>query len=350
MKRYLFFTSLFFLCFSSGTVLHAQISLEPQTIVLFDGQTLDGWMQQQNNEAAFSAGEMADLFGLAARLLSGHDPLSRFITDGLPDSLIKGLQTPDSLKLRSLRSMLAREFNKLLPDSGLYRRDFFDGIDLRDKTLEMLRISPQGYARMKLNRLLIEDAYPEITKAVMPAWIVKDGAMASTGTGRGVIYTTTDYSHYRLIFTVRHVSGNPDHRAGILIFCERPGENEKPQDALGGIQFQVPYAGHWDYRPGKNNSGKDYFTRLVKPEVDEREWSRVEILVDASKGTARMAVAQPVDSPAVEVLRFEDPGAGKTGPVAWQMHNAGLFDEYKDVIIEVNPVRDELITVGESGE
>jgi aminoglycoside/choline kinase family phosphotransferase len=47
-----------------------------------------------------------------------------------------------------------------------------------------------------------------------------------------------------------------------------------------------------------------------------------------------MAVAQPLGSKAVEVLDFQDAAAGKIGPIALQMHNAGLFDEYKDVSIE----------------
>lgn len=57
-----------------------------------------------------------------------------------------------------------------------------------------------------------------------------------------------------------------------------------------------------------------------------------------------MAVAQPVGAQAVEVLDFNVPEAGKTGPIAWQMHNAGLFDEYKDVTIEIDPQDDALIT------
>jgi hypothetical protein len=36
----------------------------------------------------------------------------------------------------------------------------------------------------------------------------------------------------------------------------------------------------------------------------------------------------------VDVLAFTDPSAGKPGPIAWQMHNAGLYDEYKDVTIQ----------------
>jgi hypothetical protein len=58
-----------------------------------------------------------------------------------------------------------------------------------------------------------------------------------------------------------------------------------------------------------------------------------------------MAVSQPPGSKAVEVLDFRDPAAGRVGPVAWQMHNAGLFDEYRDVTIEPDPKNAELITV-----
>src|SRR6185369_11580372 len=121
---------------------------------------------------------------------------------------------------------------------------------------------------------------------------------------------------YRLMFTLRHISGNPDHQACVLIFCSRPQGEEKPLDALGGIQFQPPNGGRWDYRPGVNNNGGAEFTVLTKPGFDSHAWSRVEILADASKGTARMAVAQPPGSKAVEVLSFHDPAAGKVGPVA----------------------------------
>lgn len=175
-------------------------------------------------------------------------------------------------------------------------------------------------------------------------WVVKDGAMASTGSGRGVIYTAKDYGRFRLLFTVRHVSGNPDHQACVLIFCNRPGREEKPLDALGGIQFQVPNGGHWDYRPGMNNNGGPEFTTVTKTHFDPHAWSHIEILADARKGTARMAVAQPPGAKALEVLSFNNPAAGKTGPIAWQMHNAGLFDEYKDVSVEVDP-SEELTTM-----
>ena len=176
-------------------------------------------------------------------------------------------------------------------------------------------------------------------------WTAKDGAMASLGEGRGVLHTEKSFGNYRLIFTMRHIGGPPsDHQACVLIFCNAPADGAA-LDALGGIQFQPPNGGSWDYRPGKNNSGKGLFTRLPHPKFDPHEWSQVELLVNADAGTARMAVAQPVGTKACEVLDFKDPTAGQRGPITWQMHNKGLFDEYKDVRIEENPTADNLVTV-----
>ena len=182
------------------------------------------------------------------------------------------------------------------------------------------------------------------TVDINKVWTVKDGAMASLGAGRGVLFTRKDYGNYRLVFQVRHLSGKPDHQACVLIFCTPP-TNGRALDALGGIQLEPPVGYGWDYRPGKNNNGKGLFKRCPHPKFNPHEWSQVELLVNADKGTARMAVAQPVGMQACEVLDFKDPTAGKIGPIAFQMHNKGLFDEYRDVRIEVDPKENRLITV-----
>jgi hypothetical protein len=178
------------------------------------------------------------------------------------------------------------------------------------------------------------------------SWTVTNGVMADKGAARGVLYTKNDYSHYRILFSVRHVSGTkPDHQPCVLFFDTRPEEGKKPLDALAAVQIQPPSGYTWDYRPGHNNAGKGEFKSHPHPKFDPHEWSRVELLVDAAKGTARMAVAQPPGGKAVEVVDFNVPEAGKPGPFAIQIHNKGLFDEYKDVTVEVDPKDDELITV-----
>jgi hypothetical protein len=179
------------------------------------------------------------------------------------------------------------------------------------------------------------------------SWTVKDGILASRGVARGVLYTTRQYRNYRVIFDVRHAGFLPklDHQACVLFFGTAPAEGQKPIDALGAVQIQVPPGYTWDYRKGHNNAGKGEFKSFKHRKFDAGQWSRVELLINADRGTARMAVAQPVGSDAVEVVDFEMPDAGKVGPFALQMHNKGLFDEYANIAIEEQPAKDELVTV-----
>ena len=246
---------------------------------------------------------------------------------------------------------LVNELNQLLTGPSIYDAARFQAVALRPETKRLLARKLHGLPLAHLNKLLLEDAYPtDLVRNSAPGWIAKDGALSSTGAGRGVIYTVKDYTRYKLTLTMRHVSGNPDHQACFLIFCVRPQPGEIPPDVLSGIQFQPPNGGHWDYRPTVNGSGGAEFATVNKTAFDPHQWSRVEVLVDAGKGTARMAVSQPIGSKPVEVLRFHDPAAGRTGPIALQMHNAGLFDEYKGIFIETDPANEDVTTRAILGE
>ena len=321
---------------------------EPPASPLFDGKTLDGWIQIENSATSLASGGITDPASFAGKLTSGSDAISEYLRGRLQSSVKSDLAaySASSANAKAVISALVKDLNQLISGPSIYDKARFSSTILRPETAQLLKQNPGGQQLGRLNKLLLEDAYPaELARSYVTGWVVKDGAMASTGSGRGVIYTAKDYIRYRLTFTMRHISGDPDHQACVLIFCTRPQAGERPLDALGGIQFQVPNGGHWDYRPGMNNNGGQEFTSVTKTHFEVHEWSRVEILADAATGTARMAVAQPPGSKAVEVLDFKDATAGKAGPVAWQMHNAGLLDEYKDVTIEPEPKVDGLITV-----
>jgi hypothetical protein len=320
----------------------------PAAVSLFNGENLDGWIQIENSAISLGTGGITDAAAFAAKLANGSDTLSVYLRSRMQDSVRADLATysQSNENAKAVIAALVKDLNQIISGPAIYEKGRFANVVLRAETTELLGRNSRGQQLARLNKLLLEDAYPsELAKSVSTGWVVKEGAMASTGSGRGVIYTAKDYGRFRLMFTMRHVSGNPDHQACILIFCSRPQAAEKPLDALGGIQFQAPNGGHWDYRPGMNNDGKQEFTRLTDTRFDAYQWSRVEIVADASKGTARMAVAQPPGGKAVEMLEFKDPAAVKSGPIAWQMHNAGLFDEFKDVTIEVDPSEPGLITV-----
>jgi len=173
------------------------------------------------------------------------------------------------------------------------------------------------------------------------AWTVADSSIAMTGTDRGMIYTNDKFSAYRIIFSVRQIKGI-DHWPCVLVF----GPDAK-LDALGAVQFQMPKGYTWDYRPGKNNDGRAFFIHVGNvPNVNKTEWARCEILVDPATGTARSAAAQPIGSQAIEITDFKDAAIGNIPtPFGIQSHNKGQFDEYKDILIEINPKVNELLTV-----
>jgi hypothetical protein len=177
------------------------------------------------------------------------------------------------------------------------------------------------------------------------SFVVKDGAIASTGKGAHA-WTKDDYGDFRIFLTVRQMMGG--HKPCTTLFCTRP-TNGKAARGLSGIQFQPPLGGSWDYRSGKN-SGPDsvhWTYPNPRPTLDLSKWNRCEVLARASTGELRAACCQiegQTTCKAQEVVHYKDPTAGKKGPFALMMHNAGLFDEYKDLWIETDPVGDDLIS------
>jgi hypothetical protein len=329
-------------------------SLSPATLEringltpLFDGRTLDGWIQAPPYPLTFSGSDVTDAAALAKKLLAKSDPVSSLLAGQIEerDQPAFAAFAQSGAVSRELTSGLTRTLNRIVNSPASLDAALLAGVKLRPETDALRRGHPAGIELARLNRLLLEDAFPaELSRSPAASWIVTDGAMASTGGGRGVIYTAGDYTHYRLIFTMRHVSGKPDHAPCVLVFGQRPLPGERGLDALGAIQFQPPNGGHWDYRPGHNNGGTGFRRPEPRTRFDSHEWQQVELLVNARTGTARMAVAQPVGTRGVENLTFHDPAAGRTGPIAWQMHNAGLFDEFKDVRIEIDPDDQLLLT------
>jgi hypothetical protein len=332
-----------------------------ETITLFDGKTLDGWIEFNNTDASFNRRSFdgCEMKSLAAKLLKPDNRFVALVNATLSDAVkteLEAVNFDDAAAVDTLKNNLAKDFTRIVTgDSIFYNAELFGGVTLREETKKLAESGKlTDYDKARLNRMLLVDSLGlESQKA---GWIVKEDFIASTGLERGALYTTMDFERFRIMFDVRHQPSpiaRDEHQAGVLIFCTRPADGAKPLDSLGGIQFQVPRGHHWDYRPGKNNSGtfrnepeKNLFKRSGNSDkFNQNEWSRVEIWADATKGIAKMAVAQPIGSKAVLSLEFEDPTAGKVGPFGLQMHNAGLFDEFRNITVEINPVVDGLITI-----
>jgi hypothetical protein len=163
---------------------------------------------------------------------------------------------------------------------------------------------------------------------------VMNGALVASGKGRGAFATDGKYGHYRILFSLKP-GGTGGHAPTVLVFCLYPGK-----DALGGIQFQPPKGGHWDYRPGKNNAGPG-FTKVGNPGAPGADgFYKCEIVANNMTGEAKMACG------GADVLHFKDmTAAGAPSPFALQTHNAGISDQYKDFYVQDNITNDNYITV-----
>ncbi len=171
------------------------------------------------------------------------------------------------------------------------------------------------------------------TQAKDGQFTVKGGAIHANGTARGWIYYNKQQAGtFRWIFQVRQVKGN--HKPTVLIW----GTTDPIRDALSAIQFQPPNGGHWDYRPGHNNGGGSLFKQFSHKTIDIKKWAQCELIANQATGVARMACCPLPDKAttckAVEVLQFTDKTAGRVGPIAIQIHNSGINDEYKGLYLE----------------
>jgi hypothetical protein len=167
------------------------------------------------------------------------------------------------------------------------------------------------------------------------AWEIKEGAMASTGKPND-IYTKEDFGDARIFFQVRQIKGN--HKPCTTLFGNRPAAGAAPKRGLSGAQFQPPNGAWWDYGAG------GAFKRGPNPNFNVANWHQCEVLIKEA-GTFRAACC-PVGATAckgVEVLSWQ--GKGKKAPFDIMMHNAGLFDEYREIWVERGAAGDEMLSM-----
>jgi hypothetical protein len=184
------------------------------------------------------------------------------------------------------------------------------------------------------------------TQAKAGQFVVQNGAIHATGTARGWAYYKTQVGSFRWIFNVKQVKGN--HAPTVLIW----GTTDPIRDALSAIQFQPPNGGHWDYRPGHNNGGGKLFKSIKHDKIDNKQWAQCELIGNQTTGVARMACC-PLKGTATtckaqENLQFTDKTAARVGPLAIQIHNSGINDEYRSLFVESPVVMkpDQFITTG----
>ena len=124
---------------------------------------------------ALTASDVVDLPALIAKLKKPSDPVSDYVKAHLSpawrfslasmESYQEGSYETANLRQNSIdavRVALLDDLNKLLEDKSFYTEARFKAVSLRESTRELLKVrsKAEGAGLMRLNRALLEDAYP----------------------------------------------------------------------------------------------------------------------------------------------------------------------------------------------
>jgi hypothetical protein len=120
--------------------------------------------------------DVKDSRALARKFASPTDPVSTFIHSRLKAKNQKLLAAADSAKANDLRNALLDELNRLLPSSELFSEERFASVQLKEETRRTAAQKPKGDKLVKLNRALLEQAFPQEltprpTYPYYPSWL-----------------------------------------------------------------------------------------------------------------------------------------------------------------------------------
>ena len=119
-----------------------------------------------------SAGDFDHFPSLVQNLNQHNDSVSAFVYTNLTESTRQMLNQNSGGNEEELKKNLADDLNKVINGSTIYDQQRFSGVKLKDVTQQLLAQNPQGEALVRLNRSLLQDAYPgQILPNLMPYWV-----------------------------------------------------------------------------------------------------------------------------------------------------------------------------------
>ena len=127
--------------------------------------------------APFSVFEIQQLGQFIARLNRRGDEVSAFLWQKLsiPDQAILSNYHPSATISKESADVI-QALNKFIEGPCIYDKARFQGISLRPETTDLLKERPKGAKLAQLNRLLLEDAFPEMRRpAPLSTYVVQNG-------------------------------------------------------------------------------------------------------------------------------------------------------------------------------
>ncbi len=119
---------------------------EPRTSNLFDGKTLDGWIQIENSATSVSSSGITDPAALIAKLTKGDDAISRFLQAGMDSSLKSDLAsfTPSAENAKTAISALVKYLNQAIAGPSIFGQLGDGKIKVGPEAVRLLQQNPRG--------------------------------------------------------------------------------------------------------------------------------------------------------------------------------------------------------------
>ena len=146
----------------------AAITLGPLVLLLAVGLT-SGHQFAASGSSRLRTNDVVNGSALLQKLSAPSDPVSQFLWTRFSPQVQKDLLNSTSSPA-ARQTLLTEELNRILRGSSLYDPTRFKDVALSTNTTALLSESPQGKTLARLNRFLIEDAYPkDIVKSKPPS-------------------------------------------------------------------------------------------------------------------------------------------------------------------------------------
>ncbi|MGA9450667.1 MAG: hypothetical protein WBW41_04895 [Verrucomicrobiia bacterium] len=121
------------------------------------------WSQWSENDfSPFSVDDIINLPSLASKLKQPADAVSQYLKNQLSAATLEILTSYQGTNSGSipLQAALVEDLNRIIRGHLIYDKQRFAGVVLRRKTQQLLAQNSERNSPLRLNRLLLEDAYP----------------------------------------------------------------------------------------------------------------------------------------------------------------------------------------------
>ncbi len=111
----------------------------------------------------FKPEDIKNVEGLVIKLKDAKDPLSQYLRDQFAPDLQRQIDAYNKFdySVTALKTALANALNNIIQNRDIFDEKRFAHVMLSDETRQLIRQSAQGGNRVKLNRILLDEAYPD---------------------------------------------------------------------------------------------------------------------------------------------------------------------------------------------